>query len=235
MEEAAHRSNLTRYQFLDSVVIDLVRLIENCCSEEMIYHQHYNEAFLFAKDSGKAIPSFPTVNYFMYYFHENEVSQDDRDELQYLQGKILTESQQKIDIIENLLRKIVFNLFSKGNFGKGIDWKDFAQPFMSGFSDEDPQWQPQTTTSFDPKLFVQKGVWPYGKKKRHPTKAIHRAEEAIYEGRFQDAIKVYENIICYGHKRNRDFDNYIHHNLASLYLVLCQDGEAKQNFELRIL
>jgi len=49
----------------------------------------------------------------------------------------------------------------------------------------------------------------------------------------KDAIKVYENILCYGYKRNRDFDSYIHHNLASLYLVLCQDEKAKKHFELK--
>ncbi|MDH5610479.1 MAG: hypothetical protein OEY56_13455 [Cyclobacteriaceae bacterium] len=232
-EEAAHRCNLTRHQFLDSVVIDLVRLIENCCSEEMVYNQHYNRVSLLAKDSGIEIPVFQTVNYFMYYFHEDEVNQDDREKLQSLQEKLLTESQKEIDLIEKLVRRLVFTVFGKGSFGKGIDWKDVAQPFISGFSDDNPLWQPEATTTFDPKLFVQKGGWPYGKKKRHPTKAIRRAEEAIYEGRFQDAIKVYENILCYGYKRNRDFDNYIHHNLASLYLVLYQDEKAKKHFELK--
>ncbi len=137
------------------------------------------------------------------------------------------------DLIEQLVRRIVFSVFGKGRFGEGINWKDFAQPFISGFSDVKPLWQPKATTAFDPKLFVQKGVWPYGKKKRHPTKAIRRAEEAIYEGRFQDAINVYENILFYGYKRNRDFDSYIHHNLASLYLVLCRDEKAKKHFDLK--
>jgi hypothetical protein len=104
---------------------------------------------------------------------------------------------------------------------------------MPGFSDDNPIWQPEATTTFDPKLFVQKGEWPYGKKKKHPTKAIHRAEEAIYEARFEDAIRIYENILRYGHKRKRDFDSYIHHNLASLYFVLRQDKKAKTHFDLK--
>jgi len=232
-EEAAHRCNLTRHQFLDSVVIDLVRLIENCCSEEMIYQQHYNRVSLLTKDSGIEIPAFQTVNYFMYYFHGDEVNQGNREKLQSLQEKLLTESKQKIYLIEKLVRKLVLAVFDKGHFGKGINWKDVAQPFISGFSDDNPLWQPEATTTFDPKLFVQKGGWPYGKKKRHPTKSIRWAEQAIYEGRFEDAIKFYENILRYGYKRNRDFDSYIHHNLASLYLVLYQNEKAKKHFELK--
>jgi len=232
-EEAAHCRNLTRCQFLDSVVIDLVRLIENCCSEERVYRQYYNRLSLFAGESGIKIPPFRTVNYFMYYFHKDEVNYGDREKLQSLQEKLLTESNQKTDLIEGLIRKLVFTVFGKGRFGKGIDWKDVAQPFMAGFSDDNPIWQLKATTTFDPKLFVQEGGWPYGKKKRHPTKAIRRAEEAIYEGRFEDAIKIYENILRYGHKRNCDFDSYIHHNLASLYLLLCQDEKAKKHFEFK--
>ena len=229
-EEAAHRRSLTRYQFLDSVVIELVRLIENCCSEERVYRQHYNRLLLVASESGIPMPAFQTVNYFMYYFHEDEVNQGDREKLQSLQEKLLTESNEKTDLTERLVRKLVLAVFDKGRFGKGIDWKDVAQPFIPGFSDDNPVWQPKAATTFDPKLFVQKGGWPYGKKKRHPTKAIHRAEEAIYEGRFEDAIEFYENILHYGHKRNRDFDSYIHHNLASFYLLLRQDEKAKKHF-----
>ena len=166
----------------------------------------------------------------MYYFHEDEVNQGDREKLQSLQEKLLTESNEKTDLTERLVRKLVLAVFDKGRFGKGIDWKDVAQPFIPGFSDDNPVWQPKAATTFDPKLFVQKGGWPYGKKKRHPTKAIHRAEEAIYEGRFEDAIEFYENILHYGHKRNRDFDSYIHHNLASFYLLLRQDEKAKKHF-----
>jgi hypothetical protein len=73
-EEAAHHRNLTRYQFIDSVVIDIVRLIENCCNEERIYIQYYNRLSLLAAESGIQITAFQTANYFMYYFHENEVN-----------------------------------------------------------------------------------------------------------------------------------------------------------------
>ena len=232
-EEAAHRCNLTKRQFLDSVAIDLVRLIENCCSEEMVYKQHYNRVFLHAGNSGIEIPAFQAVNYFMHYFHEDEVTPVEREKLQSLQEKLLMDSHERTDLVERLVRKLVLAVFSKGRFGKGINWKDVARPLRHGFSDVNPVWQPETTTTFDPKLFVQKGGWPYGKKKRHPTKAIRRAEEAIYEGRLEDAIKVYENILCYGYKRNRDFDSYIHHNLASLYLVLHKDEKAKVHFDLK--
>jgi len=270
-EEAAHRYNLTRCQFLDSIVVDLVRLIENCCSEERVYRQCYDRHTFLASESGGTpqwhglparentakmavprkpieIPDFQTVNYFMYYFHQNEANQDTKEKLQSLQEKLLTECKEKADLIERLVGKLIVTLFDRGHLGsrgvgslgKGIDWKDVARPFMPGFSDDNPTWQPQATTTFDPKLFVQKGQWPYGKKKKHPTKAIRRAEEAIYEGRFQDAIKIYENILgtplcgnpCYGHKHNRDFDSYIHHNLASLYFVLRRDKKAKTHFDV---
>jgi len=232
-EEAAHRYNLTRYQFLDGIVVDLVRLIENCCSEERVYRQYYNRLSWLAAESGIKIPDFQTANYFMYYFHGNEVNQDDREKLQSLQEKLLTECKENADLTERLVGKLILPVFDRGHFGKGINWKDVARPFMPGFSDDNPIWQPEATTTFDPKLFVQKGEWPYGKKKKHPTKAIRRAEEAIYEGRFEDAIKIYENILRYGHKRNRDFDSYIHHNLASLYFVLRQDNKAKTHFDLK--
>jgi hypothetical protein len=62
---------------------------------------------------------------------------------------------------------------------------------------------------------------------------MHRAEEAIYEGRFEDAIKIYESILRYGHKRIRNFDSYIHHNLASLYFALRQDRKSKIHFVLK--
>jgi len=232
-EEAAHRYNLTRYQFLDGIVVDLVRLIENCCSEERVYRQYYNRLSWLAAESGIEIPDFQTANYFMYYFHENEVNQDDRENLQSLQEKLLTECKEKADLTERLVGKLILPVFDRGHFGKGINWKDVARPFMPGFSDDKQIWQPEATTTFDPKLFVQKGEWPYGKKKKHPTKAIRRAEEAIYEGRFEDAIKIYENILRYGHKRNRYFDGYIHHNLASLFFVLRQDKKAKTHFDLK--
>ncbi|HUT43931.1 MAG TPA: hypothetical protein VMW95_06305, partial [Desulfobacterales bacterium] len=227
-EEGAHRRNLTRCQFIDSVVIDIVRLIENCCSEERIYRQYH----ILAAESGIQIPAFQTVNYFMYYFHEDEVNQGDREELQSLQEKLLMESNEKTDLIERLVGKLILTLFGKGRFGKGINWKDAARAFLHGFSDDNPVWQPEATTTFDPKLFVQKGEWPYGRKKKHPTQAIHQAEEAIYEGRFGDAIRIYEKILRYGHRRNRDFDSYIHHNLTSLYLVLRKDEKAETHFDL---
>ena len=245
-EEAAHRSNLSRCQFLDGVAADLVRLIEHCCSEEQVYRQHYNRLSRLTAESGIEIPDFHTVNYFMYYFRHDEVSQDGREELQSLQEKLLTECEEKTDLIERLVRKLIFTVFDKGRFGKGINWKDVARPFMPGFSDDNPIWQGPcfrrgklapaqagATTTFDPKLFVQKGDWPYGKKKKHPTKAIRRAEEAIYQGRFEDAVRIYESILRYGHRRNRDFDRYIHHNLASLYFALRQDRKAKTHFALK--
>ena len=232
-EEGAHRHNLSRCQFLDSIVVDLVRLIENCCSEERVYRQCYNRLSWLAAESGIKITVFQTVNYFMYYFHENEVNQDDREKLQSLQEKLLTARRGKAGLIERLVGKLILPLFGRGHFGKGINWKDVAQPIMPGFSDDDPIWQAEATTTFDPKLFVQKGGWPYGRKKKHPTKAIHRAEEAIYEGRFEDAIKIYESILRYGHKRNRNFDSYIHHNLASLYFALRQSRKAKTHFDLK--
>ena len=231
-EEGAHRCNLTRPQFLDGIVVDLVRLIENCCSEERVYREYYNRLSRLASESGIKIPVFQTVNYFMYYFHENEVNQDDREKLQSLQEKLLTECKERADLIETFLGNLILAVFDRGHFGKGINWKDVARPFMPGFSDDNPIWQPEATTTFDPKLFVQKGVWPYGRKKKHPTKAIHRAEEAIYECRFEDAIKIYESILRYGHKRNRNFDSYIHHNLASLYFALREDRKAKTHFVL---
>jgi len=231
-EEAAHRQNLARCQFLDGIVVDLVRLIENCCSEESVYRHYYNRLSWLAAESGIEIPVFQTVNYFMYYFNENEINQGDREKLQSLQGKLLTECKERVDLIERLVEKLILTLFDRGRFGKGVNWKDVARPFMPGFSDDNPIWRPQAITTYDPKLFVQKGGWPYGKKKKYPTKAIRRAEEAIYEGRFEDAIRIYENILRYGHKRNRDFDSYIHHNLASLYFVLRQDKKAKTHFDL---
>lgn len=232
-EEGAHRHNLSRCQFLDSIVVDLVRLIENCCSEERVYRQCYNRLSWFAAELGIKSSVFQTVNYFMYYFHENEVNQDDREKLQSLQEKLLTARRGKAGLIERLVGKLILPLFGRGHFGKGINWKDVARPFMPGFSDDDPIWQAEATTTFDPKLFVQKGGWPYGRKKKHPTKAIHRAEEAIYEGRFEDAIKIYETILRYGHKRNRNFDSDIHHNLASLYFALRQNRKAKTHFDLK--
>ena len=232
-EEAAHRYNLTRYQFLDGIVIDLVRLIEHCCSEERVYRQYYNRHTFLAAESGIETPDFPTVNYFTYYFHKNEVNQEDREKLQSLQEKLLTECKERADLIERLVGKLILAVFDRGHFGKGIDWKDVARPFMPGFSYDNPLWQPAAATTFDPKLFVQKGDWPYGKKKKHPTKTIRWAEKAIYEGRFEDAIKIYENILHHARKRNRDFDSYIHHNLASLYFVLRQDKKAKAHFDLR--
>ncbi len=232
-EEAAHRYHLARYQFLDSIVIDLVRLIERCCSEERVYRKYYNRLCWLAAESGIEISAFQTVNYFMYYFYENEVNQDGRENLESLQEKLLIECKETADSVEKLVGKLIIDVFDKGHFGKGINWEDVARPFMAGFSDDDPVWQPEATTTFDPKLFVQKGQWPYGKKKKHPTKAIRRAEEAIYEGRFEDAIEIYENILRYGHKRNRDYDSYIHHNLASLYFVLRQDRKAKIHFDLK--
>jgi hypothetical protein len=231
---------------LDGVAADLVRLIEHCCSEEQVYRQHYNRLSRLAAESEIKIPDFQTVNYFMYYFRQDEVSQDDREELQSLQEKLLTERQEKTDLIERLVRKLIFTVFDKGRFGKGINWKDVARPFMPGLSDDNPIWQGPcfrrgklapaqagATTTFDPKLFVQKGDWPYGKKKKHPTKAIRRAEEAIYQGRFEDAVRIYESILRYGHRRNRDFDRYIHHNLASLYFALRQDKKAETHFALK--
>jgi hypothetical protein len=232
-EEGAHRCNLARCQFLDSIVVELVRLIENCCSEERVYRQYYNRLSWLAAESGTEIPGFQTVNYFMYYFRENELNQDDREKLQSLQEKLLTECKEKADLTERLIGKLILAVFGRGHFGKGINWKDVARPFMAGFSDDNPIWQPEATTTFDPKLFVQKGGWPYGKKKKHPTKVIGQAEEAIYEGRFEDAIKIYENILRYGHKRNRDFNGYIHHNLASLYFALRQDKKAKTHFDFK--
>ncbi len=231
-EEAAHRSSLARCQFLDSIAVDLVRLIEHCCSEEMVYRQYYDRLSWLAAESGIKIPDFKTVNYFMYYFHENEVNKDDREKLQSLQEKLLTECKEKAALIKRPVEKLILAVFNRGHFGKGVDWKDVARPFMPGFSDDNPAWQPEATTTFDPRLFVQKGQCPYGKKKKHPTKAIRRAEEAIYEARFEDAIKIYEDILRYGHRRNRDFDSYIHHNLASLYLVLRQDEKAETHFYL---
>jgi len=230
-EEAAHRHHLSRHQFLDSIMIDLIRLIEHCCSEEAIYRPHYYRLCGLATKSEGETPLFPTTNYFMHYFHEDEVNEGDRENLLALQEILLTEWQEKDNLIESLAGKLVSDLFDKGSFGTGIDWKDVARPFMPGFSDDHPVWQPQATTTFDPKLFVQKGQWPYGKKKKHPTQGIRRAEEAIYEGRFEDAVKIYENILRYGHKRNRDLDSCISHNLASLHFVLCQDQKAKTYFK----
>jgi len=232
-EEAAHHSNLSRCQFFDGVVADLVRLIERCCSEEQVYRQHYNRLSRLAAKSGMGIPDFHTVNYFLYYFHRKEVSHNEREQLQSLQEKLLTECQEKPDLIERLVVRLILTVFGRGHFGKGINWKDVARPFMPGFSEDNPIWQGEATTTFDPTLFVQKGQWPYGKKKKHPTKAIRQAEEAIYQGRFEDAIRAYENILRYGYRRNRDFDRYIHHNLASLYFALRQDKRAKTHFALR--
>ena len=232
-EEAAHRSNLSRCQFFDGVIADLVRLIEHCCSEEQVYRRHYNRLRRLAAESGINITDFHTVNYFMYYFHQNEVSQDEREQLQSLQEKLLTECEEKADLIERLVGKLIGTVFGSGCFGKGINWKDVARPFMPGFSDDNPIWHSQSSTTFDPRLFIQKGQWPYGKKKKHPTKAISQAEEAIYQGRFEDAIRVYENILRYGHKRSRSLGRYIQHNLASLYFALGQDGKAKKYFDLR--
>lgn len=252
-EEGAHRYNMTREQFLDGVVADLVRLVEHCCSEERVYRQYY-ESLL--KRRGGRTPAYKEVNYFMYYFWENEVNQKEREELQTLQEKLLTESKGKADLIERVVGKIILTIFGKGHFGKGIDWKDVARPFKSGFSDDKPKWQVRATTTFDPKLFVQKGERPYGRKKKQPTRAIGRAEEAIYEGRFEDAIRIYEKILrcaegtapkvrdtdLFGtsrllrdrRRRRRDFDSYIHHNLASLYFALAADEEAKDILRLRI-
>jgi tetratricopeptide (TPR) repeat protein len=252
-EEGSHRCNLTREQFLDGIVADLVRLVERCCSEERVYRQYYER--LLQHTRGR-IPVFEAVNYFMHYFREDEVNQDEKEGLQTLQEKPLKESEEKVDLIEKFVGKLVLTIFGKGHFGKGIDWKDMARPFMSGFSDDEPKWQAEATTTFDPKLFVQKGEWPYGRKKKQPTKTIGRAEEAIYESRFEDAIKIYENILGYAegtapkvrdadlfgtsrllrdrHRRKRDFDSYIHNNLASLYFALRQDKEAKRHFEIKI-
>jgi len=228
-EEGAHRCNLTREQFLDGIIADLVRLVEHCCSEERVYRQYYERLC----GAGREIPVYKAVNYFMYYFREDEVNQDEREELQTLQEKLLTESEEKADLIEKFVGKLILTIFGKGHFGRGIDWKDVARPFMSGFSDDEPKWQAGATTTFDPKLFVQKGEWPYGRKKKQPTKTIGRAEEAIYEGRFEDAIKIYENILGYMRRRKRDFDGYIHHNLASLYFALRRDEEAKRHFKIK--
>jgi hypothetical protein len=232
-EEASHGLNLSRCQFFDGVVADLVRLIEHCCSEEQVYRQHYNRLSRLAAKSGISTPDFHTVNYFMHYFHRKEVSHNEREQLHSLQEKLLTECQGMPDLIEGLVVKLILGVFGRGHFGKGIDWKDVARPFMPGFSDDKPIWQGKATTTFDPRLFVQKGQWPYGKKQKHPTRAIRRAEEAIYQGRFEDAIRAYENILRHGHRRNRDFDRYIHHNLASLYFALRQDKEAKTHFDLK--
>ncbi len=230
-EEAAYRQHLTQYQFLDSAVIDLVRLIKNCCSEERVYRHYYKRLRRLAAKSGIRIPAIQPVNYFMYYFHNDEVNQDDREKLQSLQEKLLTKSNEKTYLIKRFVEKHIQTVFGKERFGKGINWKDVARPFMPGFSDDNPVWHPEATTTFDPKLFVQKGGWPYSRKKRHPTKAIRRAEEAIYEGRFEDAIKFYENILRYDHKHNRRLDCYIHHNLASLCLGLRKDKKAHTYYQ----
>jgi len=232
-EEAAHRNNLSRHQFLDGILVDLVRLIEHCWSEERVYRQYYKRLSLLTAESGIEIPVFQTVNYFMYYFHKNEVNEDAEEKLKFLQERLITECKERADLIKRLPGKLIAAVFEKGNFGKGINWKDAARPFMAGFSDDNPIWQSEAATTFDPKLFVQKGGWHYGKKKKHPTRAIRLAEEALYEGRFEDSIKIYENILRYGHRRNRNFDSYIHHNLASLYFVLRQDKKAKTHFDLR--
>ncbi|KPK75224.1 MAG: hypothetical protein AMJ79_12085 [Phycisphaerae bacterium SM23_30] len=230
-EEAAHRRHLSRCQFLDSIMIDLVRLIEQCCSEEAIYRPHYYKLSGLEKKLEGKLSLFPTTNYFMYYFHEHEVNEEESENLLVLQEVLLTEWREKDELIESMVGKLVLDLFDKGRFGKGIDWKNVARPFMPGFSDDHPVWQPDAKTTFDLQLFVQKGGWPYGKKKKYPTQALRRAEGAIYEGRFEDAIKIYESILRYGHKRNRDFDSYIYHNLASLYFALCQDEKAKTYFD----
>jgi len=117
-EEGAHRCNLTRPQFLDGIVVDLIRLIENCCSEERVYREYYSRLSRLAAESGIKIPVFQTVNYFMYYFHENEVNQDDREKLQSLQEKLLTECKERADLIETFLGNLILAVFDRGHFGK---------------------------------------------------------------------------------------------------------------------
>jgi hypothetical protein len=118
-EEAAHRYNLSRCQFLDGIVVDLVRLIENCCSEERIYRQYYNRLSWLAAESGIKIPVLQTMNYFMYYFHENEVNQDDREKLQSLQEKLLMECKERADLIETFLGNLILTVFDRGHYISG--------------------------------------------------------------------------------------------------------------------
>jgi hypothetical protein len=221
-EEAAHCSRLSRVQFLESVLIDLYKLVCYCCAFEDEY------AALLAR-AGEIEARPMACNWFAAYF-------DTLDAV----GSAALESLLPMRLHEyrkrGAFREVALPLIDAScsdlRFGDGVDWEDVARPFQDGFSAGAPRWQPEASTAFDLKLFVRKGARgvPGNERDVHPSDAIREAEQAVYQGRFAAAVGGYRRILEAGPVQ-ASHRQYLCHNLAALCLALRRDADALTYFK----
>lgn len=213
-EEAAHCSQLTRAQFMESVLIDLYKLICYCCAYEQEYATRMTQ---------------PPHPWFEYYFEGLQGSE--AAGLRSLLPLRLSEPRKRGPFREAVL-PLIEQRCRHLRFGPGVDWAEVARPFEHGYGSDAPLWRPHASTTFDPKLHVRKGArgLPGGDKLTHPSTGIQAAEQCLYDGRFGDACEHYGHLLaCEPDRGPRQ--HYLLHNLASLCLALHRDEEARGYFE----
>ncbi|MBI3371057.1 MAG: tetratricopeptide repeat protein [Betaproteobacteria bacterium] len=222
-EEAAHCSRLTRAQFVESVLIDVFKLICYCCAYEWEF------ANLAEQMSAGREPELSPHNWFTAYFGTLNSATTAR--LGALLPLRLGESEGRSAFREAML-PLVEEHCNDLAFGGGVDWDDVARPFSSGFSADAPAWQPDASTTFDLRLYVRKGArgLPGSDRIVHPSEPIREAEQTLYDGRFSEARDRYERILAQEPAAS-PHQAYLHHNLASLCFALREDAAAKAWFD----
>lgn len=225
-EEAAHASQLTRAQFMESALIDLFKLVCYCSVLEEEY-QSLGPPPAHGEHSAQTRP-FPH-NWFRYYFEG--IDPEVERALAGLLPMSLSDRAGRRPFRDAVL-PLLQELYSGLSFGDGIDWGDVARPFEPGFSAQAPRYEPAASTTFDPRLFVRKGARgiPGSGEARPPNDAIRDAETTLHEGRFEEALALY-TALARDTPAAHPLRIYLCHNVASLCLALRKDDEGQAYFE----
>lgn len=225
-EEAAHCTQLSRAQFLESVLIDLYKLVCYCGVLEREYGSAIERHALAREHLDRELLH---TNWFIHYFESPGSA---------IAAKLA--ALLPMDIRDGAARgafrsavyPLIESLYAGLAFGPGLDWVQVARPFEDGFSAAAPRWRPEASTTFDPRLFVKKGNRAPGSDALvQPSAEIADAEKAIHTGCFADAVDIYARLLEAddGDGMHRQ---YISHNLAALCLALRRDAEAERYFQM---
>ncbi len=222
-EEAALAGHLTRAQFMESVLIDLFKLVCFCCAYEREFSalcEQFDCGDLAEPGRG------PDSNWLEIYF-------DSRDP-----ATIQSFAELLPMGLRDVSRRGAFRaaalpriqaLYHGLSFGSGIDWNEEARPFLSGFGAASPAWQPHASTTFDMRLFKRKGNRGVatGADEMPDDPALHSAETAVHEGRFEDALQSYR-ALANAATTDHPLHDHFCHNAASLCFALRHDDEAAE-------
>ncbi len=224
-EEAAPANQLTRAQFMESVLIDLFKLICYCCA----YQREY---VALSEQQGCSQLSRTAAgldaNWLEVYFDSGDPAVI--REFAGLLPMNLRDQAARGPFRAVLLPRIQ-SLYQGLDFGSGVDWETEARPFLTGFGPTSPAWQPHASTTFDLKLFTRKGNRgvPCENDEMMDNEAVSLGETAVHEGRFEDALTIYA-AQANAAPTTQSLYEYYCHNAAGLCFALRRDDEAAEYF-----